>query len=235
MRLQGLDIFRGVAIVLMVTFHFCFDLNYFGYVDFDLKHGEFWRYFRYLVVSMFIFFAGISTQITHKNYINTKKLFKRLLFLGIASILVSVGSYTQFPKSWIYFGVLHFFFISTVIGLPFLRIPKISFILGVFIILGYNMSWINMHWLYNIFQTPLYLPQRYTEDLVSLVPWFGAYLLGLVGGYYKIQNLLLNVHFLNKESRLNAILATLGRHSFITYLSHQVILFATFYTIKFLI
>lgn len=41
MRLQGLDIARGMAIVVMVLFHFCFDLDNFGYVDFDLKHGKY--------------------------------------------------------------------------------------------------------------------------------------------------------------------------------------------------
>ncbi|CAI6160040.1 MAG: hypothetical protein SPLUMA2_SPLUMAMAG2_00871 [uncultured Sulfurimonas sp.] len=76
MRLQGLDIARGMAIVFMVLFHFCFDLDNFGYVDFDLKHGDFWKYFRYFIVSIFILLAGISAQITHKNGIDRKKCLK---------------------------------------------------------------------------------------------------------------------------------------------------------------
>ncbi len=38
MKLQDLDILRGIAIVLMAVFHFCFDLDNFGYVDFDFKN-----------------------------------------------------------------------------------------------------------------------------------------------------------------------------------------------------
>ena len=233
MRLQGLDILRGVAIVLMVTFHFCFDLDNFGYVDFDLKHGEFWKYFRYFIVSMFILLAGISTQLTHQNTIDLKKLSKRVLLLSGASIIVSIGSYSQFPHSWIYFGVLHFFLLATLIGLPFLKLPKISFVLGVFIILGYNMSWISMQWLYTMVQTPLSLPVRYTQDLVSLVPRFGVYLLGISAGYYKLENRFLDINPLNNKNSFNTLFSYLGKHSFVIYLSHQIILFAFFYLIRF--
>lgn len=234
MRLQGLDIARGVAIILMVVFHFCFDLKNFGYVDFDLKNGEFWKYFRYLIVSMFIFLAGISAQLMHMNGINVQKLLKRLLFLGFASLLVTVGSYTQFPKSWIYFGVLHFFFVVTIIGLIFLKIPKISLLLGIFIIIGYNYSWISMHWLYSILQEPFFLPQVYTQDLVGFVPWFGVYLLGLTAGSYRLQELFFNFDFLNQKTKMNTFFAILGTHSFIIYLLHQLVLFALFYLIAFL-
>ncbi|MDF1882863.1 DUF1624 domain-containing protein [Sulfurimonas sp. SAG-AH-194-C21] len=234
MRLQGLDIFRGVAIVLMVTFHFCFDLKNFGYVDFDLKHGDFWKYFRYLIVSMFILSAGISAHLTHENSINTKKLFKRVLLLSGASIIVSVGSYTQFPTSWIYFGILHFFLLVTILGLPFLRIPKISLFLGIFIILAYNMSWINMHWLYSFLEEPLLLPKSYTQDLVSLVPWFGVYILGLTAGHFKLQETFLNFDILNDTNKINTLLSFLGKHSFIIYLLHQIVLFSMFITIRLL-
>lgn len=231
MRLQGLDIFRGVAIVLMVTFHFCFDLNNFGYLDFDLKNGDFWKYFRYLIVIMFIISAGISAQLTHQNGIDIKKLRKRVLLLGLASLLVSFGSYTQFPSTWIYFGILHFFLTITIIGLPFLKFPKISLFLGVFIILGYNMSWLNMHWMYSFLQEPLFLPKAYTQDLVSLVPWFGVYLLGLTVGYYRLEEVFLNFETLNKTNKINTVLSFFGKHSFVIYLLHQIVLFAMFYTI----
>jgi len=234
MRLQGLDIFRGLAIVLMVTFHFCFDLRNFGYVDFDLKHGDFWKYFRYLIVSMFIFLDCISTHLAHQNGVNIKKLKKRIFFLSIASLIVSIGSYTQFPNSWIYFGILHFFLVSSLLGLLFYKTPKISLLLGIFIIIGFNMSWINMHWLYNMFSAFINQPRVYTQELVSLVPWFGVYLLGLAFGSNKLQEVFLSNKLLDKKTKINTSLSFLGKHSLLIYLSHQLVLFSLFYIIGFI-
>ncbi|CAI6149403.1 MAG: hypothetical protein SPLUMA1_SPLUMAMAG1_00853 [uncultured Sulfurimonas sp.] len=159
-------------------------------------------------------------------------MFKRVILLSLASLVVSIGSYTQFPSSWIYFGILHFFLLITIIGLPFLKIPKISLVIGIFIIIGYNMSWLNMHWFYNVLQELLNLPKMYTQDLVSLVPWFGVYLLGLTVGHYKIQETLLNYEILHKTNRINTLLSSLGKHSFIIYMLHQIVLFSVFYLIK---
>ncbi len=233
MRLQGLDILRGVAIVLMISFHFCFDLNNFGYVNFDLKHGEGWKYFRYFIVTMFIFLAGVSAQMTHTKGIDSKKLIKRVMLLGVASIIVSIGSYTQFANSWIYFGILHFFLIATLLGLPFLHFPKVALFVAFFIIAGYKMSWLGMHWLYSLLQEPLMLPVSYTQDLVSLVPWFGVYLLGLSAAYYKLPESYLNQRLFNKKTALNILLSYLGKHSLIIYLTHQIVLFTLFYLIGF--
>ena len=64
-RVAGLDIFRGYAIVLMVIFHFCFDLNYFHIVPINIRSESFWIYFRFCIVFMFIFSAGMSLQLAH--------------------------------------------------------------------------------------------------------------------------------------------------------------------------
>ena len=228
MRLQGLDIFRGYAIVLMVIFHFSFDLNNFHLVDFDLKHGDFWRYFRFLIVSMFVFLAGISLFLAHKEKINWSKVKKRVVLLAGASLLVSIGSYTQFPHSWIYFGILHFFLFASVAGLLFLRIPKISFLLGLAIIAGYNFHLIHMHWLFLLLREPLHLPIHYTEDLANIIPWFGVFLLGITFAYYDLHTKLFQQKFFLKESRVNQTFAFLGKHSLLIYLIHQPILFAFF-------
>ena len=37
MRIEGLDAWRGVAIVAMIAYHFCFDLRYFGVTRADFE------------------------------------------------------------------------------------------------------------------------------------------------------------------------------------------------------
>jgi len=232
MRLPGLDIFRGVAILLMVIFHFSFDLNNFHIVDLDLKHGDFWKYFRYFIVSMFVFSAGISLQLANKNGIDLAKLKKRILVLSLASLAVTVGSYTQFPKTWIYFGILHFFLFSSLVGLLFLKLPKLTLMSAVFILLGYNFSFLNMHWLYAVLQEPLSLPSYYTEDLANIIPWFGVFLLGISFTQYGFAQRAFKLSLFEKNNSFNIIFSYIGKHSLIIYLLHQPLLFAIFLSLK---
>lgn len=228
MRLAGLDIFRGVAIVLMVIFHFCFDLNNFHVVHFDLKHGDFWKYYRYLIVTMFVFTSGISLKLTHKDFIKFDKVKKRVIILALASMFVSVGSYTQFPDSWIYFGILHFFLFSSIFGLFFLKVPKTSLALAIVILFGYYYDILNTHWLFNLLQKPLHLPIYYTEDLATIFPWFGLFLLGIVFSHYKLHYKVFNLNLFNYTGLINHFFSFIGKHSLLIYLIHQPILFGFF-------
>jgi len=216
----------------MVVFHFSFDLNNFHVVALDLKHGEFWRYFRFVIVSMFVFSSGISLILAHKEKIHFHKVKKRVLILAGASLLVSIGSYTQFPNTWIYFGILHFFLFASVAGLFFLKIPKIAFIVGVVIIAGYNFHFLSMHWLYLLLQEPLHLPLRYTEDLANIVPWFGVFLLGMSFAKFNFHEKVFNNLFFNQKTVINKSFSFLGKHSLLIYLLHQPILFGIFLFLK---
>jgi len=231
MRLQGLDIFRGIALVLMISFHFSFDLNNFHILDLDLRHGTFWLYYRDVIVTMFVFTAGISLQLANKSGINVQALKKRVFLLGGASLLVSIGSYTQFEHSWIYFGILHFFLFASIAGLIFLKVPKVAFIVGVGILVGYHFDYINMHWLFHVLQKPLHLPIAYTEDLANIFPWFGVFLLGLVFASYGLHRKVFNTNFWNSQNPVNRFFSFLGKHSLLVYLLHQPILFAVFLSI----
>jgi len=228
MRLIGLDVLRGIAIVLMVIFHFCFDLNNFHIVNFDLKHDLFWKYFRYLIVTIFVFSSGISLKLAHQKSVKLHKVKKRVFILGLASIAVSIGSYTQFPDSWIYFGILHFFLFASIVGLLFLNYPKTALFFGVGIIIGHSYNIINMHWFFVLVQKPLHLPATYTEDLATIFPWFGVFLLGMVTASYRLHEKLFSILYLNTENKLSLFFAFLGKHSLLIYLLHQPILFSVF-------
>ena len=217
----------------MVIFHFSFDLNNFHYVNIDIKHGVEWRYFRYTIVTMFVFSAGISLYLANQNNINFKKLKKRVITLSAASLLVSIGSYSQFPSTWIYFGILHFFLFASIFGLLFLKFPKLSFIVGSGIVLGYIFGILNMHWLFELLYQPLHLPVRYTEDLANIIPWFGVFLLGLSFANSRLLNIFFNNKFFNAQNRINRSFAIIGGHSLVIYLVHQPIFFGLFLLTKY--
>ena len=119
-RIAGLDVFRGWAIVLMVMYHFVYDLKYFSYISTNLDKDIFWVYSRYVIVFMFLVSVGMGLKLTHRSGIKWDKVKKRTVILGAASILVSVSTYIQFPHTWVYFGVLHFILLASWLGLLFL-------------------------------------------------------------------------------------------------------------------
>ena len=61
-RSHFIDSLRGSAVVLMVGYHFCYDLDHFRLYSFDFHNNPFWLNLRTLIVSLFNF-AAISRYI----------------------------------------------------------------------------------------------------------------------------------------------------------------------------
>ena len=59
-RVPGVDALRGGAIVLMVAYHFCFDLRYYRVISADFEHDPFWLGFRALIVTSFMLLVGMG-------------------------------------------------------------------------------------------------------------------------------------------------------------------------------
>ncbi|MCK5809876.1 MAG: DUF1624 domain-containing protein, partial [Cocleimonas sp.] len=171
-RLHYLDVIRGIAIILMVVYHFCFDLDNFNIIQVDMDTSPLWRGFRYFIITLFLSTMGISLALTHSKKICWVCLKKRTLLLGSAAILVSLASYLQFPQTWIYFGILHFILFASWLGLLFIGKPWLSLMTAILILVGTTLGWLHTDTLFSLVQQPLHLPPEYTEDLVTLFPWF---------------------------------------------------------------
>ena len=63
MRFHRLDALRGVAIVWMALFHFCFDLGHFKLIQQNFYTDPFWTAQRAVIVSLFMFTAGVGQAI----------------------------------------------------------------------------------------------------------------------------------------------------------------------------
>ncbi len=219
-RLHYLDVIRGIAIILMIIYHFSFDLDNFNYIQIDMDGSLAWQSFRAVIVTLFLTTMGISLALTHQQGICWSCMKKRTLFLGGASILVSIGSYLAFPESWIYFGILHFILFASWLGLFFVGKPYLSLILAIFILIGSYFGWLHTDFLFNSVKDVLHLPVQYTEDLVNIFPWFAPVLIGIfiVGkGWHLYPHL--------EPSFISEKIGFMGRHSLFIYLIHQPILF----------
>jgi len=106
-RLDRLDALRGVAIVWMTVYHFCFDLNYFGWITQDFFHDPFWTWQRTGIVSLFLLCAGAGQALAVRQAQSWLRFGRRWAQVAGCALVVSAASYVMYPQSFIYFGVLH--------------------------------------------------------------------------------------------------------------------------------
>ena len=226
-RLIGLDVFRGWAIVLMVIFHFMYDLAWFGFVSVDVTRDPFWVSFRYVIVSIFMLSVGMSLALVHRNGVRWDRVGRRALILGGAAVLVTIATRIQSPHAWVYFGILHLIWVVSLVGLLFVHRPWLALGAAALIFAGSwddGILWQAQHTLFHWARPLLHLP-RYTEDLARFFPWFGAALVGMAVydlGWYRA----IFAHpFFAAPHRVNRMLAWMGRHALMIYLIHLPLLY----------
>jgi len=220
-RFFALDVLRGTAIVLMVIFHFCFDLTAFAYADFNTAGDIKWRIFRAVIVSGFLLAVGMSSYLAYAQQIIWGKFFRTLGLLLISALGITAGSLLMYPDKWVYFGILHFIALALLLSLWFVRVPRLSLAVGVIMIIAYFVWGVDMYPLWQWSVERLSIPEHST-DLVSFTPWFGVVLIGI----YIMHKNMFGVDI--KHNRLTGPLGRLGRHSLIIYLLHQPILYLGF-------
>jgi len=231
-RFELVDALRGTAIIMMFTFHFSFDLNYFGFIHTDFYHLPFWLNYRILIVSTFLFVSGISLYLAHHNGLQRQKYLRRLTVLLACAALVSLGSYLAFPHSMIFFGILHFIAAASILGLPFVRLYWTNLIVGIaIIVIGSQIqdSFFDqapLQWIGLMTHKPI------TEDYVPLFPWFGVVLLGIFFARWATTA----QHFPafgQWRSDLAVVrgLRFAGRHSLLIYMLHQPLFIGCLYLV----
>jgi len=222
-RIAGLDALRGLAIVAMVAYHFCFDLRFFGITRSDFEHDPRWLTARTLILSSFLLIAGISAVLAQRQPLPMARWLRHVAIIAGAALAVSVASYAVFPQSFIWFGVLHAIAVSLVVSRPLVARPLAAAIVGVLVIAvgltiadaAFDNGYLG--WLGFMTRKPV------TEDYVPLFPWTGVLLLGIAAGHAFARA---NFAPLAPLGRLPAALQWLGRHSLVVYLVHQPLLMA---------
>lgn len=221
-RYPLIDALRGLAIVLMIAYHFCFDLTYYRVLHIDFNHAPFWLAARAVIVSLFLGLVGVSLHLATRHGLNSQRYLRRLLALLACAGLVSLASYEMFPRSFIYFGILHHIAVASVLGLAFTRLYWSNLWLGCGIIaagLLYHDAVFDSRLLGSIgFMT--YKPL--TEDYVPLAPWFGVVLIGMFVGKAVFAGRPTPAWLgWNSAHPAVRLLGFGGRHSLLIYMLHQ--------------
>lgn len=235
-RITLIDTLRGVALIAMASYHFTWDLEFFGYIEPGTATQGLWRLYARAIASSFIFLAGVSLVLAHTPAIRWHSFWKRFAMVAGAAVAISVATLVALPSEWIYFGILHNIALSSLIGLAFLRLPAGATAL-VAVVIAIAMiadAWLSPGMLRSEIFNPRYLswlglaemPPR-SNDYVPLFPWVAAVLMGIaVATFARDRNWFTRLAAVQTRPNL---LSKAGRHSLIIYLVHQPILIALVY------
>jgi uncharacterized membrane protein len=226
-RLPVIDIARGVAILAMATYHFCWDLWYFGFLAADVGFDPRWVFFARSILASFLFLVGVGLVLGHGEGIRWKSFWRRWLFAFGGSVAITIGTFIAFPESFVYFGVLHAIALFMLMGLPFLflPVPVVAVVALVFILPPFFFS--NVLFDEKIFSwLGFWVVPPVTNDLVPVFPWFGAVLIGILVTRLGKTALLPKLATIQPTGKVPRAFALLGRWSLPFYLIHQPILLA---------
>ncbi|MES2878888.1 MAG: heparan-alpha-glucosaminide N-acetyltransferase [Pseudomonadota bacterium] len=229
-RFDVVDALRGLAMVWMTVFHFCFDLNQFGYLRQDFYRDPIWTWQRTVILSLFLFCAGLGQAIAVAQGQSWPRFWRRWAQVVACALLVSAGSWLMYPQSFIYFGVLHGMALMLIVARLTTRwggwlwaagviAIAIKFIATYAMETGATAQFIDvfnspgLNWLGFITRKPI------TEDYVPLLPWLGVMWWGVAAGAWLTRQR--GVYFTKPLPATLKPLASLGRWSLSYYMLHQ--------------
>jgi uncharacterized membrane protein len=229
-RFDSIDTLRGFAIVWMTFFHFSFDLNHYRWLHQNFYADPFWTWQRTAIVSLFLFCAGLGQAVAVAQGQSWKRFWKRWAQIAGCALLVTAGSIWMFPKSFIYFGVLHGIAVMLVIvrlsagwgrwlwlaGALALALKPLAF--------AAHLRWPELdfldlpawNWLGLISRKPI------TEDYVPIFPWLGLMWWGVAAGQWLLAHRAVWIQ--RPLPAATAPLEWLGRWSLAWYMLHQPVL-----------
>ncbi len=219
-RIQIVDVVKGAMILLMVGYHFLYDLVYFCGLPAKWFHNPVCDAIQLLICGSFIVCSGASARISRSNY-------RHALRIGVGAVLITVTTYVFDPANFVVFGILHFLATASLIyaiGKPFFdRIPtRLQPWLwgGTFLVL------------YQFLPRRVEMPHLWllgfcdgrfsSSDYFPVLPWLALFLFGTwLGGPLFEKKLPQWVYRIRCKP-----LGWCGRQCFYIYLIHQPVLMA---------
>jgi uncharacterized membrane protein len=221
-RFDRLDALRGMAVLWMAAFHLAFDLNHFRFIRENFYTDPFWTVQRAMIVSLFMFCVGLSQAVALHQEQRWARFWRRWQQVAACAVLVSLGSWFMFPRSYISFGVLHGIAVMLILVRLSSGWGRWLWLAGALAIAApqliqhslFDSRWTN--WLGLVTHKPV------TEDYAPILPWLGVVWWGLASGRWMLA------HRPNWMSGglpiVAAPVALLGRWSLSFYMVHQPIL-----------
>jgi uncharacterized membrane protein len=185
-RYWEIDLLRTIAIVMMITFHTLYLLNYFDIQNTGVPgtHYDFWWWFPKLTGGTFIFVAGVSLTITYSRSKRMSGFMLRGLKIFGWGMAITLITWLISRQGYVRFGILHFFGIAFILAPFFARYRYTNLVLGaalmaIGIYLQEQRILVDFPWLLWLGLIPRGF---WTMDYWPLLPWFGLFLIGMFCG-----------------------------------------------------
>ena len=214
-RIDILDAWRSLALLLMMVYHFLYDLALFGVITWEQMFAPGLNLLQRFICCSFILLAGISARFSRSNL-------RHGLVVLAAHLAVVAGA--AVGGQTIRFGVLALLGTSMLLyhlaGPLLRRLPE-----WLLALLSGALFFLSDRWTCQVPVKFLY-PLGFTyqgfssSDYFPLLPWFFLFLLGTAAGGWALR----------RRERLAALrlpspLTWPGRHSLLLYLLHQPVLY----------
>lgn len=225
-RLAVIDLARAAALAAMAGYHALWDLGFLQLTPENYALTPTGRVAAHLIAGSFLVLVGIGLVLMNGRSLQVRPTLRRFARIALAAAAITAATWVAFPGSYIFFGVLHCIALSSLLGLPFLRLPVWLVALCAALVLAAP----------HLVHAPVLdapglqflglgrvVPN--TNDYVPLFPWFGLVLAGIALGRLGLPRL--------ARARLGAWeprgaparwAARAGRHSLALYLVHQPVL-----------
>ena len=177
----------------MLTYHFFWDLGYFGYININLIVTGTGLIIAEIIGACFILISGISLRLLNENGKDSNVTYlKRLLKLSLLAALISISSWLLDRDTFIFFGILHFLTFCTILSLVLMKFNNNFFNLITLIIFA-------SFWMSNLkIETNIYLSWfgvskniPSSNDFYPVVPWIIFFLTGYIFKFFvKIMTIL---------------------------------------------
>ena len=230
-RYALIDAARGVAIVLMIVYHFSWDLTFFGLASFRVFTDPWWIGFATVIVIVILAVMGISQVMARRRGLTVMASFRRLGLVAASAGAVSLATFWMDPGTFVFFGILHHIALASILiaGALFLPSPALVVLAALTLAAPRFLAHpvFAADWLLWVGLAPA--PPA-SVDYVPLAPWFAVPLLGVVAGRWMFQGDSDPAALGWRPAHpLTKLLRLAGRHSLALYLLHQPILYGGLY------
>lgn len=187
-RYDRLDALRGLALVWMAAFHFCFDLSNYHLISANFYADPLWTTQRTCILSLFLLCGGAGQAVATAQGQTWARFWRRWGQILACAMLVSLSSWFMFPRSYIYFGVLHGMAVMLILARLSAPLRGWLWPLGLLLVVLPQVvqhPWFDTrltNWVGLVTHKPV------TEDYVPVLPWLGVMLWGLAGTQWMLAH-----------------------------------------------